>query len=99
MAALVWDGAPSHHDGRVRALGLPLVDLPPYSPELNPAERVFQELRRAIEGQGYATLVDKVAAGEAELATLEADPARVRSLAGWEWIDNAVEHLPAVHAA
>jgi len=94
-AAIVWDGASSHRDARVRALGLPLIGLPPYSPELNPAERVFEELRRAIEGRVDTTLADKVAAVEAELATWDADPARVRSLAGWDWIDAAVQNLPA----
>jgi hypothetical protein len=96
--ALVWDGAPSHRDADVRALGLPLIDLPAYSPELNPAERVFQELRRATEGKVYATLDDKVVAIEAELATWDADPARVRSLAGWDWIEDAVPQ-PATQAA
>jgi hypothetical protein len=99
LAALVWDGAPSHRDADVRALGLPLIGLPPYSPELNPAERIFEELRRAIEGRLYPTLADKVAAVEAELAKLDAEPARVRSLAGWDWIEAAVQHLPALHAA
>lgn len=41
-AAVVWDGAPSHRDQRVHGLGLPLIGLPPYSPELNPAERIFE---------------------------------------------------------
>jgi hypothetical protein len=41
---------------------MPLVGLPPYSPELNPAERGFQEVRRAIEGKVYATLEDKMTA-------------------------------------
>ncbi|MBI4506545.1 MAG: transposase [Chloroflexi bacterium] len=99
LAALVWDGAPSHRDASVQAVGLPLIGLPPYSPELNPAERVFQELRRAIDGQVYATLDEKAAAVETELATWDADPARVRSLAGWDWIDEAVVRLPADHAA
>ena len=99
VEALIWDGAPSHRDGQVRALGLPLIGLPPYSPELNPAERVIQELRRAIEGKVYPTLDDKVAAVEAELAKLKADPARIRSLAGWDWIDAAVQQLPMAHAA
>jgi transposase len=35
--------------------GRPLVELPPYSPELNPAERVFEELHRMVEGKIYAT--------------------------------------------
>jgi len=99
VKALVWDGAPSHRDADVRALGLPLIGLPPYSPELNPAERVLQELRRAIEGKVYPALADKVAAVEAALAKLEADPAQIRSLAGWDWINAAVERLPAAHAA
>jgi hypothetical protein len=99
VVALVWDGAASHRDARVPALGLPLIGLPPYSPELNPAERVFEELRRAVEGTVYATLADKVAAVEAELAAFDADPARVRSLAGWAWIEAAVPRHPAIQAA
>jgi transposase len=95
LAALVWDGAPSHRDEGVRAVGLPLIGLPAYGPELNPAERVFQELRRAVEGKVYATLDEKVAAVEAELAKLDADPARVRSLAGWAWIEAAVPQAAA----
>lgn len=95
LAALVWDGAPSHRDERVQALGLPLIGLPPDSPERNPAERFFQELRRAGEGEPYATLDDKVAAVERLLHQFDADPARVRSLCGWQWIDDAARALPA----
>jgi hypothetical protein len=99
LAALVWDGAASHRDADVAALGLPLIGLPPYSPELNPAERVFQELRRATEGKVYATLDEKIAAVEAHLSKLEADPDRVRSLAGWAWIETAVARAPAADQA
>jgi hypothetical protein len=99
LAALVWDRAATHHDQGVRALGLPLVEQPPASPELNPAERVFEELRRAVEGKVYATLADKVAAVGAELARIEANPDRVRRLTGWYWITAAVQQLPHVRAA
>ena len=94
LAALVWDGAPSHRAERVQALGLPLIGLPPSSPELNPAERFFAEVRRAVEGESSATLDDKVAAVQAVLAEWDADPARVRSLCGWQWIEDAVQTLP-----
>jgi hypothetical protein len=90
IGALVWDGAPSHRDGAVSALGLPLIGLPPYSPELNPAERVFEEVRRWVEGKLYPTLADKVAAVEEFLTKLDSDPARIRSLAGWDWITAAL---------
>ena len=99
VGAVVWDGAPSHRDRRMRGLGLPLIGLPPYSPELNPAERVFEEVRRWIEGKVYRSIEDKVEAVEAFLTEFESDPNRVRSLAGWEWIDEAVEHLPPLLAA
>ena len=95
LDALVWDGAPSHADAAVRAAGLPLVALPPYSPELNPAERLFEEVRRRVEGAVYATLADKVDAVEAFLRELDADPARVRRLCGWDWLIAAQDALPA----
>ena len=95
VGALVWDGAPSHRSALVRAVGLPLVALPPYAPELNPAERVFEELRRAVEGCVYADIEAKVAAVEAVLARLAADPARLRHLVGWSWISQALDQLSA----
>ncbi len=95
LDALVWDGAPSHADATVRAAGLPLVALPPYSPELNPAERLFEEVRRRVAGTVYATLADKVAAVEAFLRELDADPARVRQLCAWDWLTATQDALPA----
>jgi hypothetical protein len=95
LDALVWDGAPSHADADVRAAGLPLVALPPYSPELNPAERLFEEVRRHVEGTVCATLADKVDAVQAFLEDLDADPVRVRRLSGWDWITAAHDALPA----
>lgn len=94
LDGLVWDGAPSHADADIRAVGLPLVALPPYSPELNPAERLFEEVRRRVEGTVYATLADKVDAVQAFLQELDADPARVRSLCGWDWLTAAHDALP-----
>ena len=94
LDAIVWDGAASHRDAAVRAVGVPLIDLPPYSPELNPAERLFEEVRRQVEGHVYATLADKVTAVNAFLHALDADPARVRRLCGWNWINAAIATLP-----
>lgn len=90
IAALVWDGAASHRARMVRELGLPLVTQPPAAPELNPAERVFEELRRAVEGRTYPHLTDKIAVVERELAALAADPDRLRRLTGWRWIQDAL---------
>ena len=57
--------------------------------EVNPGERVFEELRRAIEGQVYDGLEEKVARVEEELHRLAAEPERVRRVTGWSWIQKA----------
>ena len=72
---------------------------PQYSPELNPAERVFEEIRRWGEGRVYGSMEEKVEAVNSYLSRLESDPDRVRSLAGWDWIEEAVQGLPSRHAA
>jgi hypothetical protein len=94
LDGLVWDNAPSHHDADITDLDLAFVGLPPYSPELNPAERLFEEIRRRVEGRVYATLDAKAADVQACLEEFDADPARVRRLCGWDWINAAIASLP-----
>jgi transposase len=90
LRAVVWDGAASHRARIVRELGLPLIIQPPAAPELNPAERVFEELRRAVEGRTYPTIEAKMAVVDQELQALAAEPDRVRRLTGWAWIAEAL---------
>ena len=94
LDGLVWDNAPSHHDGDITDLDLAFVGLPPYSPELNPAERRFEEIRRRVEGRAYPTRDEKAAEVQAFLDELDADPPRVRRLRGWDWINDAIATLP-----
>jgi len=94
IEAVVWDRAPAHQTAAVKGEGVTLIEQPPYSPELNPAERVFEAVRLHVEGKVYATLPDKYAAVHRSLADLDADPDRVRSLAGWPWIQDALAALP-----
>jgi uncharacterized SAM-binding protein YcdF (DUF218 family) len=93
--AVVWDGHGAHTARLLADLPVVRVRLPAYSPELNPAERVFQELRRRVEGRVYATVADKQAVADAYLGELAADPARVRRLCGWAWLTAAIDALPA----
>lgn len=86
VEALVWDRAPSHRSRMVKECGLKLISNPPYSPELNPPERVFQEVRRSVEGIVYKTIENKVEAVEALLNDYVAHPEKIRQLAGYPWI-------------
>jgi hypothetical protein len=92
--AVVWDGHGAHTAKLLADLPTARVRLPPYSPELNPAERVFQEVRRRVEGRCYDTVADKQARADAYLATLAADPERVKRLCGWDWFTAALDALP-----
>lgn len=48
---VIWDGAPIHHDGQVKAFlaseggAVQLEQLPAYAPELNPDEAVWDQLK------------------------------------------------------
>lgn len=94
LDAVVWDGASAHRGQRMRALGFARIALPPYSPELNPPERVFEYLRGEIEGTVYASLAHKRQAIDQILRKLNADKTRLRSLIGWQWILNNFQQLP-----
>jgi hypothetical protein len=59
---------------------------------LSPAERVFAEVRRWVEGRRYERIEAKKAAGEGVLRGLEAE-AKVSSLVGWRYIRQALNAL------
>ena len=93
--AVVWDSHGAHTARLLADLPVARVRLPAYSPELNPAERVFQEVRRRVEGQVYASVAAKQAVVDAYLQEWAADPARVRQLCGWDWLTAALDALSA----
>lgn len=70
---------------------LRLLFLPPFSPELNPQEHLWDELRekhfhnRAFDSLG--ALEEQLVAG---LQALEMDHERVKSITGWEYIINSI---------
>ena len=64
-----------------------LLFLPPYSPELNPAEHLWEALREECFANNVFTDLDAVERVlTAGLQTLEANPDRTRSMTGFSWI-------------
>ena len=90
--AAVWDNAGCHRARWVRAVGVGLVFLPAYSPELTPVARVCGEARRCVEGVVYGAIEAKVAAVESALEGLSGHMVR---LVGWDWIREALDELPS----
>jgi hypothetical protein len=59
---------------------------------LNPAKRVFAEVRRWVEGRRYKRIEAKQGAVEEVLRRLEAE-GKVSSLVGWRYIRQALNAL------
>ncbi len=60
MVIVVWDNAPCHRPLVHREIpGLIVLFLPPYSPGLNPAERFFEEIRKATANQIFKTIEEQ----------------------------------------
>jgi hypothetical protein len=92
-AVLVLDRAGWHVSGDlIVPANLTLAHLPPYSPELNPVERVWLYLRerwlshRVLAGGHEAVLDAACAAWNALLA----EPGRLRSLTYYPWLPTSV---------
>ena len=78
-----------------RSVGLSTMVQPPYSPELNPAAPVIEEVRRWAEGRIFGSMEEKVKAVDAQLSELRSEPERVRSLAAWDSIEDNVQRFTA----
>lgn len=91
---LVMDRASSHRSTRVTwpQDTQPLL-LPSYSPQLNPAERCFQELRRALSNSLFGTLEALQDALTDALRPLWHDKPRLAQLTGYPWWLEALQEL------
>ena len=85
---MVVDGA-SSHKGKDLAVpeNIRLIALPGYSPELNPEEHIWDEVREKAFPNLVLDRMDLVVERlKQELSTLAAAPDRVRSITAWPWI-------------
>lgn len=83
---LVMDGSGSHRAGAIRwPEGIEQVELPAYSPELNPVERLFEHLRGKLSNRIFESLADLEAAITQQLRVFWDEPALLVSLTGYPW--------------
>ena len=84
---LITDGAAAHRSTRLKVgEQLRLEHLPPYSPELNPVERLFKELRAVLKNRVFESLP---AVEEAVIEAVEPflkDGMRVKKLTFYGWL-------------
>jgi len=71
----------------ILAAGAMIMDLPPYSPELNPAKHLWEALREDCFANHVFVDLDAVERSLSDvLRALEADPLRIQSMTGFNWI-------------
>ena len=79
---LIWDNAPCHVAKIVKAeaarLGIELIYLPGYSPDLNPIERLWDWMRQEVtRGFCHASVAELTAACQKFIADVNTDPVAV----------------------
>jgi len=89
---MVMDNAGWHrNESLVIPENIRVLNLPPYSPELNPVEHIWDDLR---EKSFHNLVFDSLDSLEDHLAialrNLENDQDRIRSIVAWPWIINAL---------
>ena len=89
---MVVDGASSHvAKGLLVPQNIRLLRLPPYAPELNPQEHVWDELReKEFPNRVYADLPSVQRQLELGLPKLAASHNALRSLTAWPWINKLI---------
>ena len=85
---MVLDGASSHKAKDLqRPENIRLIALPPYAPELNPQEHVWDELReKEFPNRVFNELTAVIRQLQCGLPKLSADHESLRSLTAWPWI-------------
>jgi len=91
---VVLDGAPSHRSEKIdHPENVSLLELPAYSPELDPVERWFQEFRRELSNITFESVALIQQALTGTLSPYWEDPALLKRLTGYPWWVEAVEAL------
>ena len=84
---IVWDNAPCHRPKALREIpGLTVIFLPPYSPELNPVERFFEEMRRGTCDTLFESLPKQEEVIARAVNQWADDIPAMKQLLGYEWI-------------
>lgn len=85
-AVIVWDGAGGHTAVDLEVPdGIDLVALPPYSPELQPAERLWPLVDEAIANRAFADLDALEEVLVVRCQTLRADRTTIRNQTCYHW--------------
>ena len=91
---IIWDNAPFH---KLKALhtieSITIVPLPSYSPQLNPAERFFGELRKTTANQTFDNIDDQEKEIETKIIDYLDNPDKIKKLCGYGWFKKQYDRV------
>jgi transposase len=88
QACLIMDNAGSHktklRDDLKQKVNIEF--LAPYSPDFNPQERMFQEIKKPLKGVFFKELEPIEKMVEKTIKTLCSNTQKVKNITAWDWI-------------
>ena len=86
---IVWDNASFHKSKKLENDNLTIKFLPSYSPELNPVERFFGEMRKVTANRLFKNIQEQESLIEKGLKSFINNKYKVKSLTSYPWILDA----------
>lgn len=91
---VVWDKAPFHRTKKFKEIeNLTTIFLPPYSPQLNPVERFFGEMRKVTANRIFGDIKEIESMLIAEVIKWRENLEAVKDLCGYEWINKQYKNI------
>ena len=84
---VVWDNAPFHKKRELHTIkNLTPIFLPSYSPQLNPVERFYGEIRKSTANRVFQSIESQESIISKEVALWMDNTIRTKKLCGYSWI-------------
>jgi len=92
---LVCDGAPNHRQISIKIPeNIMIHHLPPLSPQLNPAENIWDEMKeKFFHNKIFRSMEEVLSRMSDAILKYEASPQIVKSITGWDWIINPINSI------
>jgi transposase len=89
---VIYDGAPSHRAHNLKVpTNIMLATLPPYCPQLNPVENIWDDMRERffdnLVFHSMNAVIDRLSLACRKVMD---DPLRTKSITAWDWIINSL---------